>query len=125
VVDTDEMLPHKRGGASDGNLEAAQCGLRCRKDVDSHRAGGSRSMAFTRPFRAAHCSSVATKFPPIALTSALLDEICARLESVIDRSPVQRRDAIVVPIRRACAGQLDKSCSVLPFCEATKMSSCI
>jgi hypothetical protein len=38
-----------------------------------------------------------------------LDEICARLESVINRSPVQWRDAIVVSVRRACPTRLDKS----------------
>jgi len=39
----------------------------------------------------------------------LLDEICACLEPVIYRSPVKRRDAIVVSVRRACASRLDKS----------------
>jgi hypothetical protein len=38
----------------------------------------------------------------------LLDEICTRLESVINRSQMQRRDAIAVSVRRACASRLDK-----------------
>ena len=40
---------------------------------------------------------------------ALLDGICARLESVINHSPVQQCDAIVVSVRCACLTRLDKS----------------